>query len=83
MKGKEIRAVIQNMSDSQFEVMRQKLSTRKFVPEATLKVINHIREGKSTNKIHELMGWKDPKQFNWITNNIANKYQEYLTETAA
>lgn len=78
LKGKHIPDIIKSMTDEQFQVLRSGLTNRKFVPETTLTVIKYIREGKSTNKITEIMQWKSPKQFNWITNKIANNYKEYL-----
>lgn len=78
IKGKQIPAIIKAMTNEQFEVLRSSLSNRKFVPETTLTVIKYIREGKSTNKITEIMNWKSTKQFNWITNKIANNYKEHF-----
>lgn len=78
LKGKHIRPIILKMNDSEFKYLWDGLCNRKFVPETTLLVIKYIREGKSSNKIHELMGWKNPKQFNWITNNIAKNHKPLL-----
>lgn len=79
MKGKQIRPIIQNMTDEEFSVLREKLTHRKQVPEKILRVIVYMREGKSPSKIHEMMGWKYQKHYNWIANKIAKNYAEYLT----